>query len=1177
MTNLNLFDPTRPQEGAAISGLEMRDLLNSIATMNAGIVPPGGDAILIGDTRFTSISTSSVYTLDITINGVNKVVDIQESNSLATPTSIAAKINTEFLSLGTVAYVYNSESFDSSASIVLIAPRVSGGTASITISEGDPATDATLNVFGVQGRGKGMPYTVTAANVPYGTSWLKSLNGDDDEVSLYMGSPARATGLLDLSDGTGTVNLSAFTSLRIRILGPSVVFGPLTIDIRGASVGATTPEEIVAAINTAFLAEVGWASPTYGPAKLIARNGGGKYLQIVSGPTDAPYTGPAAAVELSGLAVGGTLGVNFLIDDAITLVMGFSRGEAGKIFTRVPHVFKGTDFTSNFIRGIGNRSGAGIGMWGPALESSIDIPTAGAMDGENRMAKDTGIPWIYREGQNGLSGSGWRRAIPGYEYPVAYNKATEQYRLLSTTDTFVPQPLSRLSHDIGLPWPSTVIDANNKLTGKVGDALALVDGRDFLWKDPVSGGYTDNRNPYDTPAIWDNFPTARYQLGRTREGVRWFISDPNSPAITGVNDQRLRPVGSNTARTDATNGFTTGPVRAYLDGAGVSRFYDLTATGSGPVAFTVPGVSVNAPIKAKSFSIRFIGATSADPSVLNTTGTIESYRGYDNGSGTISGTGFSGTIDYNTGAVTNLTFGTSVTHTSYRLAYHYCQSDLNVVAVDVRKDPSFEVKAGGTVAEAGVIYSAIGTGSGNIDFGSGFSVVVRDDGTASIYSLAGGTPTLVTGGGFPGHFIIDPPLDTTWRTLRVMYATDGSNMIHSVFWNGSNKPCDWVTKDYSAPLDNLTASQTNGGTEIDRQSKVAVVATVPFNGDPNVVGYYNGLWARGVAAAGGYTEKVVAFKNFQSHGGHLRSFLEPIPALPPVSAIRLRDTINAVQLLHNDVWQAGRIITDCTSENPLSINLTGDLANVNSAISADGVGGSTGRKLSISLDVPGVLKTRDPRYLYTPATISGNPGYLGIYSGGTDLANLNGRVAYWSMSDVLFTNPGTPGQGRPALLYIRSDVANLNTGSPPYFNQASSVQTTYSAPGGPISLGGTGDTEVGAWNPGNAGQDRTILIQTYLPNSGHNSINWIYRVQRSEVIVEHSSRLLSAGFPTASPNWTPGAPYAQPAITKVYRDPALNPSGQAFVTLTVTFTYRGPVRPTGFYLDVMATRVGTTT
>ena len=77
------------------------------------------------------------------------------------------------------------------------------------------------------------------------------------------------------------------------------------------------------------------------------------------------------------------------------------------------------------------------------MEGRTEIPENGVVDGETRTDKASGVPWVFREGQFGVFGKGWRRAIPAWSYPVSYNRVTEAYTLITSTDDFVPEPLNR--------------------------------------------------------------------------------------------------------------------------------------------------------------------------------------------------------------------------------------------------------------------------------------------------------------------------------------------------------------------------------------------------------------------------------------------------------------------------------------------------------------------------------------------------------------------------------------------------------------------------------------------------------------------------------------------------------------------------------------------------------------
>lgn len=1144
--SFNFFDVNRPAEGANITGQEMRQLLLSIATMNAGSSRPNGAAVLIGDIRFSTVNLATYYTLDLTINGINQVVDLTTAaaaNTAVTPAEVVQAINDAFSGSFTtpVAYVYATEALDSSSFVALIAP-VSSGTSTITVNyDATVGTDAIDVVLGLSGRGAGFPYVVTGGSLPYGLSWLETTNGIDDKISIYMGTPARATSLKNLASGTGTVDLSVLNYMRIKITTTGATFGPLDVDVSGSTATATTPEEIVAAINAAFVAAPGWPSGT-GPAALVTRNGTGKYLQIVSGPYDDPDTGDSVSVEISGLAVGGPFGVNFLVDDAVTSVMGLPRGEDGRKFGRVPHVYRGSDFTNAFIRGFGTRSGAGIGPWGPAMESSINIPTQGEVDGETRFAKDTGIPWIYREGQNILQGSGWRRAIPGFEFPMSYDKSAEKYRLASTSDAFIPQPLSRRGE-------AGYADANVE-AGDIGAAVTLVDARDFTW---VNGTYPSGRNPYRTAALYDDFMVAGSALTRSNDGAQWRVAD--------ADPTRLAPIGGTALFTPSSD---TTAVRAYLDASG-SFVYGPAGTGSATFTFTIDLAGDN--IIPGSFTIRVLGAEGSDPQTTAITPAPLTYRGYDDGAGNIGGTNISsGTVDYVTGEVTVTFVGT--VSAAYRVAYSYAQSYENVVAVDVYKS---NAQSGGSSAEVGIIYAAKSTGT-DIDTGDGFVAIIRDDGTGEIASLVGGVKTTLS------QFLVDPPLDTEVRTLRVAYTEAGGNTIHTVFWDGSNKSSDWVTKDYALNETNLTASQTDGGVEVDRKNSKILTSVILSSANPNVSphigGTFTGVWLYGPAASGGYDEKPVGIANFQSHGGQARSFFDAIPGLPPVSGLRLRDTIGAVQLQKQLVGEPtpttqDGIILDCTAADPFKINLGHDLATLSS------IDPST-KTLNIVFNLLSALQDNDVRWSLTP-TGSGyiydtNPSFMG--------GSNQGKLAFWSVGDVL-SNDSASGTVKVAPIF--------NSGQTFWFTKtydgshSSSIGTRITEAGTDSLPNRYYDTLTGAWNApvysgtsetvgftwlaqpnwnnGSAGvSNTTVTFNTTLPWTGGAYGTWKYVVMSADVLSRMSEyRISSSNYPSVVP-----------AIHDIRFAQA---SSSPYTAVTVYFQRSGAFTIDGIRLSIMAIRV----
>lgn len=1172
MSNVTLFDRNRPAEGSVVTGQELRELLSAIATSNAGTVEPSGDAVFIGDVRFASVSGQVRYKLSLNINGVSQVVDIRSlagNTSQITPAEVVSAINDAFGD--TVAYVYGTEASDGSSFIALVAPR-SVATPSITLSNTGDGADAIDAVFGVSERIHGMPYTVTKQSAPYGMTWLKT-DSNEGELRIYLGSTARATGYKNLAAGSGTVDLFLRGKLRVLIAGPSGTWPatgiPLDIDIRGSSPSATTPTEIVTAINDAFTGLAGWTGN--GPASLVTRNGSGQYLQIVAGPADNPYTGPLARVELSNLSIGGPLGINFLIDDAISDVFGLPRGEGDKKFTRVPYIFKGAYFSTNYIRGVDDRRGAGIGVWGSSFDSSTQMPAAGNLDGEVRVAKDTSIPWVYRQSEGG-----WRRLMPGYTFPLKYSKSRESYEVTSTADTFVPHPLNYIGYD---QFYNRIVDENHDQTGDIGAVVTLTDGRDPAW---LVASYTDGRDPTMLEAVYDNFRITG-NLNRTWHGIRWNTYESSSSAATKFQ------VGV-TGTVKSYNGLGSDPIRSVLDGAG-SVVQLPTPSGfvsGGTYTQTIPNVSASAPIRAGTVHV-WITVFGGDQASLGGS-PPESYKGFDNGSGVIGGTGLSGTINYTTGVIT---LNSLTMSSSYRVSVAYSQNAANevfTVCADVRLAPGTRVSYDDTPAQAGLIYKAHSVaGSSSIDPGSGFAVVIDDGGVGRLYSIDNHVPTAI---GTP--FIVDPPLDENWRTLRVVFTQAGSDTVHTVVWNGSNKPSDWLTKDYASPEAGLSSSETSGGLEVDRAGKILTVQTIPtatISGlggthNLNITGHLPGLWALGVPTDGGLIQKQVEIANFQQHGGQKKSILNPSPALAPVSAVRLRDTINAVRVLSDGSPIVGadgldRIITDCTAAAPLELNIVGDLrTNLDVSSNSD----ITGRRITMGYSVPAVLKNKDDRYLYAAASVPDNPGYLSR----NNLPNINGRVARWSLSQMIVS---------PAALILAGQTASYKGGYPIHmFDLGTRADTgsfdfssgglpfAYWAPGTSgweiTSLGGTDWSKwnrnvtngvIGSW----PSAFKSFSLSTTLPRNGHNGINWVYKVTRFEVAV-HRSKVLESAWSTQSTAglWWANSQVVDPYNYTISQEDSISALPQ-YTGFEVVMAWAGPVRPARIHIDIEAYRVGT--
>lgn len=1198
MSEIELFDLNRPAEGSVVTGQELRELLTALATQNAGVSEPVGDAVLVGDVRFASVSGSIRYKLLININGVSQTVDIRSfasSVTAITPSEIVEAINDAFGE--TVAYVYATESSDGSSFIALVAPR-SIATPFITISNTGDGADAVDAVLGVAARGHGMPYTVTRQSPKYGMSWLKT-DTNEGEIRIYLGSTARVTGYRNLAAGSGTVDLSVRNKIRVLITtGVATTWPasglPVDITISGASPSATLPGEIVAAINSAFTAMPGWVGQ--GPASLVSRDGAGQYLQIVAGPADNPVIGPTTSIKLSDISLGGPLGVNYLTDDAITDVFGLPRGEGDKKFTRIPYTVSGAFYSAGHVSGVSDRRGAGIGVWGPGMDSASQIPQAGRRDGEVRVAQDFGIPWVYRQAQGG-----WRRLIPGYVYPLKYSKSMESYTLSTTSDSFTPHPLNYLGYES--PSVALIVSPDHTETGDIGDVATLTDGRDPAW---LVGNYTGGRDPVMLETVWDNFRITGSSLGRSWHGIRWntFEGAVSQPS-------RIQVSVSGSAITNATAATFAAPVRAILDGAGSLRTLARPAgfVSGGNYSTTIPGVSASNPIRAGTLHV-WITSDNSDQSALGGSAPY-SYKGFDNGSGVIGGTGITGTINYTTGSIV-INSLTLAAFESVSVAYSQTAAvEIFTVSCEVRK--TGRLSHDGTQCQAGLIYKAHNIpGSTAIDTGSGFAVVVDDTGIGQFYSIDNNTPVSI---GTP--FIIDPPLDDTWRTLRVLFTVEGSNTVHTVFWNGSSKPTDWLTKDYASPEVGLFPAQTSGGTEVDRVGKIAaiqLISSAAISGlggshNLNITGHLPGIWALAVPAAGPLAAKNVEFRNFQQHGGQKKSIFQPSPALAPVSAIRLRDSINAIKVLSDGVpltsAKGDLILTDCTAAQPLEINIVGDLRE-NLAVSTDS-NGDTDRRLTLGYNIPSVLKRKDDRYLAVSTSMPGNPGYLSR----SDLGNTNGRVARWSISEALVDQAtvssyaggvlassyrgavigdcfdfGTRQDNAAVLPYgFATAFPTLGAASTAVVSALPTLVWYHNVNTGwaPGPIGGVQSVDL-TWNrnithatvSGWPSSIRVIKVPTTLPRNGHNGISWEYRLVSCTFTAQRSSRLATQFWTnTASGLWDPSMPIIDPTcyafrVTDDYPD--LSPAYAAF---SIHIKWIGPVRPVGMRLEIEAFRVGT--
>mgnify|MGYP001561520672 CR=1 FL=1 len=913
MTSLTVFDPQIPRSGEGVASKVLRDLLKAVATGHAGSQTPAIPAQIVSDVRFARIDMSTKYNVHLTINGVAQTVNLRSqavSITAVTPTEAVSAINSAFSSIGTVAFVYDAQAYDSSAYILLRTPTA-GTTATITLNNGSSA-DALDMIFGVASRGLAVPYTVTGATTLEGTPWYNTGASKYDYL-LYSNTPATATSEVDL---TNPVDLSIVRYLRIKITTPLGTFGPLNIDCQGATAVATTVTEIRDKINAAFVANSPWfAAYSVGPARVVQKNGAGNYLEVVSGANTAPDKGSACRVLFSELVSGA-----YQLDDAVKQIFGFSRGEGGRYADRLPITFYGEGWTRAFLRGVNDRSGAGVGPWGLTLEERLYLPTTGVVDGEIRMSKTEGALWVYREGK----APGWRRAAPGWEYPVSFDRGLDRYRLVTVGDDYVPVPLASTGKHI--------------TAGREGDVVTLVDARDPAWPNttyPKHASEASNaRNLFGPYPRFDNFAIQDLtKLAPSTEGVKWTQSAT-----------KFVTIGSNTS--------------VYVGGAGAGvedRCVYRRAAGH-QTTFAANGLQSQFDFTTDALKLQPIGTGIRVGSIYVSVGngTLTWADGLDNRATPVAqiiGTNINqalSTVDLTTGKG-SITFSTPppAGYTVY-IAWSVL-SDL-IVSAEVGVDSWVQ---SGNIPEFGLIYGAKNQGDGTINTDFGFLCVIRGNGVGEIRERTGTGSAVVR-----STFTVDPPLRGVFSTLRVEY--DGVRN-HKVFWGGSNARHNWVQKESVATPAGKVAN------EVDPVLNPLIHTFDDGGGSVNAGNTYCGMVGTAVNTSGGFPAKSLLVQNFQAHGGWSFGALSSLPGLPPVSGARLRDAIVAIQ-----AYQQSGLITDCTPQTPLVFEAKNDLV-LGIDISA--------RKLTFDLDHANVK-----HFWSSPATTRGVQAIWSLVVDVTNLA-----------------------------------------------------------------------------------------------------------------------------------------------------------------------------------------------
>jgi hypothetical protein len=1059
-TTLFHFDPSIPRRGAAAPAQEVRDQQTAIATSSAGTIEPSIPAQIIGDIKFATLNLSTQKHISITIDGTTHVVDVSSSTnpSETTPVDVVSNINSIF-SPDEVAYVYSLDGEDNTAYVLLRSP--SSGTAStITLDRGTP-TDAVDLVFGVSGRGVTPPYTVTGDTLPVGYKWYKTTDGDDDQLQIHVNSPATAVGVRPIP-GTG-VDLTVLQNLRIRIVSSAGTFGPLDINISNGS--NTSAAYIRDAINTDFIS----AGMTVGPCSIVTRGGTGSFIKIVSGEWNDPDSGILTQVVISEPT--GSPPVHFLIDDAMPVVFGFADGELPREkMSRLPQIFTGASFTSTGMRGWTERSGPGSGPWGKTMDSRDEIPSQGVSDGEVRFARNSGIPWTYRDGFFGTAiNRGWRRAIPGYEWPISYDKEWDRYKLKRTTSIFKSQPF----HLQAGTWRK----ASDYITLPGADSYVVetVEARSNEWPDTTYPKHPDEsgnpRNLWRDDAVSDDFS----QIGGSVSPSFTLASSIFGGAWTQTTERIVSGGGQ------ATSAASFAPLdqedRCYHHHAAGHLYTDANLLGTGSAtAFTTtitsPAIGVVGTIRPSSIHVVVVDITP----VLGTyqVATVNAASGFGTGGGpavNIIGSGFTGTntVNVNTGAVTiNLV---SALTTSQRVIISFSISKSIIVSADFSVDTNIQ---GGNAVEFGLLYGFASDVNGTIDQDNGYLLRVNQNGSAGIFRRDGDSSETQIG----TDFLVDPPISTTPRTLRVFLADSGSDAIHTVFWGGSNSIEDWIKRESVAEA---ASSETpfGGGAEVPHKHNPIQLAPTVESGSPHIGNTHCGFLVRARSSSGSFPSKSIYVTNFQIHGGKDISPVVVEPGLPPVSAIRTRDSIHSIRLATNGALDASGIITDCNHAMPFVLNATGDLA---SGASLD----VPGRMISLDLSVITLLKNTN---LVWNATTNPN-GLIGLWTfdggagGEVDLTNTrlngsNGNTINFASSALGGSVWHQPGSGE----WIVTDLPpTAGAGTWRHFVFATATSYEQREP------------STGAWPSGAASQTINLSgIPTFRNNGGVLEVNVIWR------------------------------------------------------------------------------------
>ena len=952
--NNPVSDAARPHTGALITAQEIRDLINSATAFNsaAAAAPERGYTVLIGDVGFNELAVTGSVVFTVT-------------NLEGTATQVTASLDTSSGNLGYAQVAADMQTAFSAAGITGGTVTVSsiteevGGRLVITADKGlTLRVDSTTNgveslILGVQGRYSALPYTVPKLDPLHATPFV---NEDTGESTLYVNSPARVTGPAVSASGPYSGNLR----IRVDVDG--------TASTQDVAINALTLDGIATAINSAFTTFFagldGDAYDSYPLAKVVNSTYLSLSIDGKTGTGNDTYSYATTTIGISGRDADG-----LIADDLAETLLGLParRGSSSEhVFTNDRKIafFRGVPVVGDDNTAILDapaRGTMGVGTYGPAVESKEQLPaTPLDTDLEIRFVADKKVPWAYDSNL-----AAWTRAVPATVAPISYALDEEAYKLDNTGDTFTPDYLGATS---ATATASNTFALNSTVTsgGLVGEVPRLVDVRNSQSEMSFANNSTGSRSLFREMPLFNSTTNRAFQKG-TRQGVPFLGSVTDFEGMTSTSGVAAEgfvwagAVGTVLERPSTTSGSLVGFELQGTESIAEGKLFRIVAStknyNADREALTRDWQKQILQIPAPASGGTAAGSAiyhveqedlsgALGPRWLNTS-TIDSIA----------------QDDYQL----TLRFQTAAGNHNRPSEGQFVQVVAVVPETGGRPDVTAVLRTQGeaqdATTKAGVIFSTVATLPTAFDSGTNtgipatyeyYRATVSVGGILAIDHVTNATTTNLA------TFKVDQGLDATPRTLRVVVEEDdANNEFVRVYWGGTEDFANSLVeeRDHTGALTTAFASDNyatrwlqqfpRGGQEADART-------------PALAGHYQ---IKDAGAVGSHYDRIIgtndlhdaenlaclpglyADPNGTDDGDHIifDQFISvgfskfqteaANPGLPPVSAAMVRDSINAVTVSLNGNRQGigsgnhAYQITDCTTNEPLVINLQGDLAD----------------------------------------------------------------------------------------------------------------------------------------------------------------------------------------------------------------------------------------------------------